>query len=45
MCGRLGGDEFLMVVITRVSVENIELIVNCFPKSSPACRCPFLLTA
>jgi diguanylate cyclase (GGDEF)-like protein len=28
-CGRLGGDEFLMV-ITHVSAENIELIVNRF---------------
>lgn len=29
MCGRLGGDEFLMV-ITHVSAENIQLAVNRF---------------
>ena len=29
MCGRLGGDEFLMV-ITHVSAENIQLAVNHF---------------
>ena len=40
MCGRLGGDEFLMVV-THVSAENIKLIVNRFREQFSSLSFPF----
>lgn len=40
MCGRLGGDEFLMV-ITHVSGEKIELMVNRFREQFSSLSFPF----
>jgi two-component system cell cycle response regulator len=41
MCGRLGGDEFLLV-ISHVSAENIELTVNRFRENFSALSFPFI---
>jgi diguanylate cyclase (GGDEF)-like protein len=41
MCGRLGGDEFLLV-ISHVNVENIELTVIRFREQFSALSFPFL---
>ena len=40
MCGRLGGDEFL-IVISHVSAENMELAVNRFREQFSRLRFPF----
>jgi diguanylate cyclase (GGDEF)-like protein len=40
MCGRLGGDEFLMV-ISHVSALNIELAINRFREMFCALSFPF----
>jgi diguanylate cyclase (GGDEF)-like protein len=40
MCGRLGGDEFL-IVISHVSAENIELAINRFRELFCALSFPF----
>lgn len=41
ICGRLGGDEFLLV-ITHVNSENIELAVNRFREQFSALSFPFV---
>src|SRR5215470_3709383 len=41
ICGRLGGDEFLLV-ITHVNAENIELTVNRFREQFCALSFPFV---
>jgi two-component system cell cycle response regulator len=41
MCGRLGGDEFL-IVISHVSDENIELAINRFREMFAALSFPFV---
>ena len=40
MCGRLGGDEFL-IVISHVSADNIELAINRFRELFAALSFPF----
>jgi diguanylate cyclase (GGDEF)-like protein len=40
MCGRLGGDEFL-IVISHVSADNIELAINRFRELFGALSFPF----
>jgi diguanylate cyclase (GGDEF)-like protein len=40
MCGRLGGDEFL-IVISHVSAENIEIAINRFRELFCALSFPF----
>lgn len=41
MCGRLGGDEFL-IVISHVSADNIDLAINRFREMFSALSFPFL---
>jgi two-component system, cell cycle response regulator len=41
MCGRLGGDEFLLV-ISHVNGENIELVINRFREQFSALSFPFV---
>ncbi len=41
ICGRLGGDEFLLV-ITHVNAENIEVTVNRFREQFSALSFPFV---
>ena len=41
MCGRLGGDEFL-IVISHVSADNIELAINRFREMFAALSFPFV---
>ena len=41
MCGRLGGDEFL-IVISHVSAENIDLAINRFREMFSALSFPFV---
>jgi len=41
MCGRLGGDEFLLV-ISHVKAENIELTVNRFREQFSSLSFPFI---
>jgi diguanylate cyclase (GGDEF)-like protein len=41
LCGRLGGDEFLLV-ISHVSAQNIELAINRFRESFSALSFPFV---
>ena len=40
MCGRLGGDEFL-IVISHVSADNIELAINRFREMFASLSFPF----
>jgi len=41
MCGRLGGDEFLLV-ISHVNAENVELAINRFREQFSALSFPFI---
>jgi two-component system, cell cycle response regulator len=41
ICGRLGGDEFLLV-ISHVSAENVEMAINRFREQFSALSFPFL---
>ena len=41
MCGRLGGDEFLLV-ISHVSAENVDMAVNRFREQFSALSFPFV---
>jgi two-component system, cell cycle response regulator len=41
MCGRLGGDEFLLV-ISHVNVENVEMAINRFREQFSALSFPFI---
>jgi diguanylate cyclase (GGDEF)-like protein len=41
MCGRLGGDEFLLV-ISHVNAENIEMTINRFREQFSALSFPFV---